>query len=149
MFGPRRIHPTPTSTSTSNNTSSTNTLDIIKTTVTDDTYKPKKSKKISKALQNIPHDNDIWVEGEHVFAKNDRRTYFRSIHTTSLFWDEPPSGASHVLRRGGPLENHPDKRLLHYANEKLMLPHWKDKITKWDPHQSVPNTFANLRDVVG
>ena len=101
-----------------------------------------------KKLQEIPHDNDIWVEGLHVFAANDRRVYFRSVKTTSLFWDEPPSGASHVLCRGGPLENHPDKRLLQYANEKLMLPHWKDKKTKWGPHQKLPNTFANLRDVV-
>ena len=147
MWSPRRAHAisinttTPTTTTTSNNISN-NTPSII------DTYKPKKSKKISKSLQNVPHDNDIWVEGEHVFAQNDRRTYFRSIHTTSLFWDEPPSGASHVVRRGGPLENHPDQRLLKYADEKLMLPHWKDTVTKWNPHQSVPNTFPNLKEDV-
>lgn len=114
----------------------------------DDMYQPKKSTKISKKLQSVSHDNDIWLEGEHVFSAKDRRPYFRSLKTNSLFWDEPPSGATHVLRRAQ-LENHPDKRLLKYANEKLMLPHWSDNNSKWSPHNEMPNTFPNVRDLVG
>jgi hypothetical protein len=114
-----------------------------------DTYQPKKSTKISKKLQNIAFDNDIWVECVHVFSAKERRTYFRSVNTNGLYWDEPPSGATHVMSRAE-LKNHPDKRLLEHADEKLVLPHWTDNTTKWNPHiKDVPNTFPNLRDLVG
>ena len=47
---------------------------------------------------NLQGDNDIWVEAiVHYSRTKTRRRFFQSVTTGVVVWDEPPSGASHLI----------------------------------------------------
>lgn len=68
------------------------------TTVKEDNFKAKQSKRIPKSLTvNLQGDNDVWVERWKRSKNGRRRSYFQSIKTDGCSWDEPSTGASHMI----------------------------------------------------
>lgn len=45
----------------------------------------------------IVGDGDIWVEKKRRIRHGFERSYFRSVKTERCQWEEPPTGASHVI----------------------------------------------------
>lgn len=62
-------------------------------------YQCKQSKHMPKRLTSkLQGDNDVWVEAITYYTRTKTsRHYFQSVTTGVLVWDEPPSGASHVI----------------------------------------------------
>ena len=69
------------------------------TSTSSDQFVPKKSKKTAGIDKQIVADGDTWVERKVILGegKSDSRSYFISLNTNRRVWDEPPSGASHVI----------------------------------------------------
>ena len=62
-------------------------------------YQCQQSKHMPKRLTSkLQGDKDVWVEAiAHYTRTKTSRSYFQSVTTGVLVWDEPPSGASHVI----------------------------------------------------
>jgi hypothetical protein len=72
---------------------------------TDENYSPRKSRKMSRKMKKEigtptgDGDGDTWTEYVVITDKKSGRlrSSFRSHLTNKCIWDEPPSGASHIV----------------------------------------------------
>ena len=59
---------------------------------------PRRSRRVS-IRSGKQNDGDTWIEHLHVYdpVTKENRSYFMSQNTKMCVWDEPPSGAGHVV----------------------------------------------------